>query len=103
MRPGLLRGLRATSHWTELETLRSYGATPTLERVVTEGKIVTAAGVSSGIDMGLHLLARIAGDDVAQLVQLGIEYDPQPPFDAGSPEKAPAEIVERYRALLASR
>jgi transcriptional regulator GlxA family with amidase domain len=65
-----------------------------LERVVFAGKIVTAAGVSSGIDMGLRLIAAIHGDEVAQAVQLGIEYDPQPPFDAGSPAKAPAQIVE---------
>jgi putative intracellular protease/amidase len=100
---GLLQGLDATSHWTELETLRQYGATPTLQRVVTQGKVVTAAGVSAGIDMALDLTARIAGDDVAQLIQLGIAYDPQPRFDAGSPAKAPKEIVERYRALLAAR
>ena len=87
---GLLDGTRATSHWLALDQLRKYGAEPTLERVVIEGKIITAAGVSAGIDMGLTLAARIAGDEVAQTIQLGIEYDPQPPFDAGSPAKAPA-------------
>jgi putative intracellular protease/amidase len=91
---GLLTGLRATCHWAALERLREFDVTPTLERVVVEGKLVTAAGVSSGIDMALQLAAKIAGDDVAQAIQLGIEYDPQPPFDAGSPEKAPAHIVE---------
>jgi putative intracellular protease/amidase len=95
---GLLDGKRATSHWLALDQLPAFGAEPTLERVVVDGKIVTAAGVSSGIDMGLTLIARIAGDEVAQAVQLGIEYDPQPPFDAGSPEKAPAPIVEFLRA-----
>jgi transcriptional regulator GlxA family with amidase domain len=66
---------------------------------VEQGKIITAAGVSAGIDMALMLAERIAGPEVAQAVQLGIEYDPQPPFDAGSPEKAPQEIVELVRAV----
>ena len=83
--------------------LRDLGAEPTLERVVEEGKVITAAGVSSGIDMALRLAASIAGDEVAQGIQLAIEYDPQPPFDAGSPEKAPEAIVERLRALGAAR
>lgn len=95
---GLLAGRRATSHWLALETLTEYGAEPTGERVVTDGKYVTAAGVSSGIDMGLALLGRIAGDEYAQAVQLLTEYDPQPPYDAGSPAKAPAAIVEEWRA-----
>jgi putative intracellular protease/amidase len=95
---GLLDGKRATSHWLALDQLPAYGAEPTLERVVFDGKIVTAAGVSSGIDMGLRLIAAIHGDEVAQAVQLGIEYDPQPPFDAGSPAKAPAAIVEFLQA-----
>ncbi|MFF5447731.1 DJ-1/PfpI family protein [Streptomyces sp. NPDC012888] len=94
---GLLRGRRATSHWLALEQLPRYGATPTGERVVTDGKYVTAAGVSSGIDMGLTLVGRIAGDRAAQAVQLLTEYDPQPPYDAGSPEKAPADLVEEWR------
>ena len=97
---GLLRGLRATSHWMVLDLLRELGAEPTSERVVEQGKIVTAAGVSSGIDMALRLAQRIAGDDVAQCIQLGIEYDPQPPFDAGSPEKAPPHVVQRARELF---
>ncbi|MGW7542777.1 DJ-1/PfpI family protein [Streptomyces sp. NPDC054770] len=96
---GLLEGRRATSHWLALDELRKYGAEPTGERVVTDGKYVTAAGVSSGIDMGLALLGRIAGDAVAQAVQLGIEYDPQPPYDAGSPQKAPAEVVDLLRSM----
>jgi putative intracellular protease/amidase len=95
---GLLAGKRATSHWLALEELGRLGATPTPERVVFDGKIVTAAGVSSGIDMALSLAAKIAGDDVAQAIQLGIEYDPQPPFDAGSPQKAPADVVELVRS-----
>ena len=100
---GVLRGLRANTHWLSLDVLREYGVEPTLERVVVQGKVVTAAGVSSGIDMALRLAALIAGDDVAQAIQLGIEYDPQPPFAAGSPEKAPAHIVEGVRARMKAR
>jgi putative intracellular protease/amidase len=96
---GLLRGLRATTHWAWLEHLRTYGAEPVKARAVESGKIVTAAGVSAGIDMALRLAQRIAGDDFARAVQLGIEYDPDPPFDAGSPEKVPAELVEMLRAM----
>jgi putative intracellular protease/amidase len=95
---GVLDGRRATSHWAYREQLRSFGAEPVAERVVTDGKIVTAAGVSAGIDMALHLAALVAGDDVARAIQLGIEYDPDPPFDAGSPEKAP-ELAEMIRRL----
>lgn len=91
---GLLEGKEATSHWASLERLRDYGAIPTGRRVVEQGKIITAAGVSSGIDMALTLMARIAGDTHAQAVQLGIEYDPQPPFDSGALEKAPKAAVE---------
>ena len=95
---GLLDGKKATSHWLALEQLTAFGAEPTLERVVEQGKTITAAGVSAGIDMGLRLAAHIAGDDVAQMIQLGIEYDPQPPFDSGSPAKAPAALVELMRS-----
>ncbi|MFE9675213.1 DJ-1/PfpI family protein [Streptomyces sp. NPDC006259] len=95
---GLLDGRRATSHWLALDHLKRYGAEPTRERVVTDGKYVTAAGVSAGIDMGLTLLGRIAGAERAQAVQLLTEYDPRPPYDAGSPEKAPAHLVEKFRA-----
>jgi transcriptional regulator GlxA family with amidase domain len=94
---GVLDGLRATSHWMWLDALREYGAEPTLERVVEDGKVITAAGVSSGIDMALRLLQIELGDEIAQAVQLGIEYDPQPPLDAGSPEKAPQAIVDLVR------
>jgi putative intracellular protease/amidase len=96
---GLLEGQRATTHWLAMEELARLGAEPVNERVVFAGKIVTAAGVSAGIDMALSFAARVAGDTAAQAIQLGIEYDPQPPFDAGSPDKAPAEVV----ALLRSR
>lgn len=95
---GLLDGKRATSNWQAIEQLRSLGADAVEERVVFEGKLVTAAGVSAGIDMALELAARIGGDRLAQTIQLGLEYDPQPPFDAGSPHKAPAEIVAAMRA-----
>ncbi|MET8144703.1 DJ-1/PfpI family protein [Sphaerisporangium sp. NPDC005288] len=97
---GLLEGLRATTHWGAVETLEAFGATYTPERVVVQGKIVTAAGVSSGIDMALTLFERIAGRTAAEAAQLAIEYDPQPPFDAGSPAKAPHEAME---LLLARR
>ncbi|WP_073947881.1 DJ-1/PfpI family protein [Streptomyces kebangsaanensis] len=96
---GFLDGRRATSHWLALDQLKRFGAEPTPERVVFDGKYVTAAGVSSGIDMGLTLLGRIAGDEYAQTVQLATEYDPQPPYDAGSPDKAPAHLVEELRAM----
>ncbi|MGW0968193.1 DJ-1/PfpI family protein [Streptomyces sp. NPDC002516] len=95
---GLLDGRRATSHWLALDELKRFGAEPTGERVVFDGSYVTSAGVSSGIDMGLALLGRIAGDEYAQAVQLLTEYDPRPPYDAGSPEKAPAHLVERFRS-----
>jgi putative intracellular protease/amidase len=97
---GLLRGKRATSNWAVLEELRAFGATPTDARVVFDGKLVTGAGVTAGIDMALTLAARIAGEPTAQAIQLGIEYDPEPPFDTGSPEKAPPEMVEMVRAFM---
>ncbi|MGW6062674.1 DJ-1/PfpI family protein [Streptomyces sp. NPDC055189] len=99
---GLLKGRRATSHWLALEQIKKYGVEPTGERVVFDGKYVTGAGVSAGIDMGLTLAGKIAGDEHAQTVQLLIEYDPQPPYDAGSPAKAPAAIVENFRAQTVS-
>jgi transcriptional regulator GlxA family with amidase domain len=95
---GLLGGRRATSHWLALQELEPWDATPVGERVVIDGKYVTAAGVSAGIDMALTLAARIAGEEVAQAIQLGIEYDPQPPFDAGSERTAPPQIAEALRA-----
>jgi len=96
---GLLDGVEAATHWLARDELAALGAIPVPDRVVQRGKIVTAAGVSSGIDMALHLAALEAGDMAAQAIQLGIEYDPQPPFDAGSPEKAPAEVVEFMRTV----
>jgi transcriptional regulator GlxA family with amidase domain len=97
---GLLKGKRATSHWLQLERLREYGAEPSGERVVEDGKVITAAGVSAGIDMGLTLLGRMFGDDMARAIQLAIEYDPQPPFDAGAPDKVEPELRELVRATL---
>jgi transcriptional regulator GlxA family with amidase domain len=96
---GILEGLRATTHWAFLDVLTEFGAEPVAERVVTDGKVITAAGVSAGIDMALQLAAYDVGEEFAQAVQLGIEYDPDPPFDTGSPEKAPPDLVERVRAV----
>jgi transcriptional regulator GlxA family with amidase domain len=95
---GLLQGRNATSYWLAVDQLPAFGATAVDQRVVVDGKYVTAAGVSSGIDMALTLAGRIAGDEAAQAIQLGIEYDPQPPYDAGAPGKAPAAITAALRA-----
>jgi putative intracellular protease/amidase len=95
---GLLTDKRATSNWQALEELGGLGVEVVPERVVFDGKYATSAGVTAGIDMALSLAAMIAGEQVAQAIQLGIEYDPEPPFDAGSPTKAPTEIVEAVRA-----
>jgi transcriptional regulator GlxA family with amidase domain len=95
---GALDGLEATTHWLHLGTLASFGARPVERRVVEQGKVITAAGVSAGIDMALRLAARIAGDDVAQAIQLSIEYDPEPPFRSGSKRSAPERIVELVRS-----
>jgi putative intracellular protease/amidase len=95
---GLLRGRKATTHWLAYDELAKHGAEPTEQRVVQDGKIVTAAGVSAGIDMALTLASYVAGEQVAQGIQLGIEYDPQPPFDSGAPSKADPGLVELFRA-----
>ena len=98
---GLLEGLPATTHWSRMDRLATYGAVPTKERYVfANDKIATAAGVSAGIDLGLALVARIAGDGFAQAIQLGIEYDPAPPFDAGSVDKAPPPVVQMVRSAM---
>jgi transcriptional regulator GlxA family with amidase domain len=96
---GLLDGRRATTHWLTRDHLAQLGAVVTDERVVFDGKYVSAAGVSAGIDMALTLAARMSGTATAQAIQLGIEYDPEPPFDAGSATKAPAEIVTTMTAI----
>jgi transcriptional regulator GlxA family with amidase domain len=100
---GILKGLRATTHWLAIEQLGKFGAIACGERVVIDGKIISSAGVSAGIDMALTLAERIAGPNVAMAIQLAIEYDPSPPFDAGSPHKAPPEIVEMVRRKAAER
>jgi transcriptional regulator GlxA family with amidase domain len=96
---GILEGKRATSHWAYRDQLSEYGAEVVAERVVVDGKVVTAAGVSAGIDMALQLTALEFGEDLARGIQLGIEYDPQPPFDSGSPEKADPQLVELVRSV----
>lgn len=97
---GLLTGLEATSHWAAHDRLRQFGATPVHRRVVRQGKIVTAAGVSAGIDMALALVALTHGEDVAKAIQLVIEYDPEPPFASGSAEKAAPATVTAAREIL---
>ena len=102
---GILDGVEATTHWSSTDDLAALGAKPVAERVVVRGKVITSAGVSAGIDMALRLAQLEAGDDVAMAVQLILEYDPHPPFDAGSPEKAPArvlELIERRRRARSS-
>lgn len=97
---GLLDGVEAVTHWAAMEALAELGAKPVLERVVVRGKIVTAAGVSAGIDMALTLAARIAGEDFARALQLAIEYDPKPPFDSGNVRNAKPELVALVRAVM---
>jgi len=97
---GILDGVDASTHWMERELLGELGACPVPDRVVERGKVITAAGVSAGIDMALRLTELLTNADVAQAIQLGIEYDPQPPFDAGAPEKARPEIVELVRTVV---
>lgn len=100
---GILSGHQATSHWAVADRLKKYGAEFINKRVVESGKIMTAAGVSAGIDMALMLAEKIAGQDIAETLQLGLEYDPQPPFDSGSPQKAKAEIYEALKKKLLAR
>jgi transcriptional regulator GlxA family with amidase domain len=97
---GVLAGVEATTHWAAMDELARLGAVPVRERVVRRGKVVTAAGVSAGIDMALELAGVIAGPDVARTLQLMLEYDPAPPFDAGSPQKAGPATVERALATM---
>jgi len=99
---GLLQGLTATTHWSVLNDLEPLGATPTSSRVVEhlEQRIITAAGVSSGIDMALRLSELLVDDVAAQAMQLMVEYDPQPPFDCGSLDKASPEVIERIVEYL---
>ncbi len=97
---GILNGLAATTHWSSYDRLKALGAIPTETRVVQSGKVITSAGVSSGIDMGLVLVAALMGEDMAKAVQLAIEYDPQPPFDAGAPSKVSPELLELVVAMF---
>ncbi|HSO96982.1 MAG TPA: DJ-1/PfpI family protein [Acidimicrobiia bacterium] len=97
---GILAGRRATTHWMAYDHLRRYGADPTEERVVTDGKVITAAGVSAGIDLALTVVDRLYGPETAQAIQLGIEYDPQPPHDTGAPSKAPPEIRDLVAGVM---
>jgi transcriptional regulator GlxA family with amidase domain len=99
---GLLRGRHAASNWLLLDVLSCFGADPVGGRFVVDGKMITSAGVTAGIDMALHLVSLEAGPEVAQAIQLGIEYDPDPPFDCGLPKKAPAEIVELVRGVASA-
>jgi transcriptional regulator GlxA family with amidase domain len=94
---GLLKGRAATTYWLAIEQLANLGATPRQERYVFDGKYATSAGVSAGIDMALALVAKLAGEKAAQLIQLGIEYDPHPPFNSGSPATAPDDIIAPFR------
>jgi len=93
---GFLIGKKATTHWMAMEELEQLGAIAVKQRVVRDGNVMTAAGVSAGIDMALTLASDLAGPAAAQAIQLNIEYDPQPPFDSGSPDKAPPEILAAF-------
>jgi len=99
---GLLKGKRATCHWAAIDHLKLLGAIPVSERVVIDGNIITGAGVASGIDFALKVAAVLEGEEVARQIQLQIEYDPAPPFNAGSPKTAPAEITALLRSRLAT-
>jgi len=94
---GLLEGKRAATHWMSREMLRAFGATPVAERVIVDGNMITGGGVTAGIDFALTVAAEAFGDEFAKSIQLGIEYDPHPPFDAGSPERAAPALVARVR------
>lgn len=100
---GLLRGYRATTHWASLPLLAAYGATPVEERVVVDRNRITGAGVTAGIDLALHMAAILASQRVAEAIQLGLEYDPAPPFQAGSPRTASGAVVDIVRARFSDR
>jgi cyclohexyl-isocyanide hydratase len=99
---GLLKGYKATSHWSAREALRMYGAEPVDARVVVDRNRVTGGGVTAGIDFGLVLLAKLRGDDAARLTQLAMEYDPEPPFNAGNPKAAGPAIIEQAMSMMAA-
>ena len=96
---GLLKDKQATTHWNHFERLRNFGAIPVKSRYIIDGKIITAAGISAGIDMSLKLAGLIKNDSTAQIIQLAIEYDPMPPYDAGSPEKIPFHLLDIFKKL----
>ena len=98
---GLLKGYKSACHWAWRDMLKDFGATPIAERVVRDRNRISGGGVTAGIDFGLTVAAELAGDEVAKSIQLVLEYDPQPPFDSGSPEKAGAERVKRIHERLA--
>ena len=100
---GLLRGRRATTHWMSQDLLQVFGAIPVAERIVVDGNLITGGGVTAGIDVGLQVVAKIAGREAAEAIQLAIEYDPAPPFDAGSPASAPSAVRDRVLAQGAAR
>lgn len=100
---GLLKGRRAATHWMSCEMLADFGATPVAERVVVDGNVITGGGVTAGIDFALRVAAEAFGEDLAKAIQLGIEYDPHPPFNAGSPESAGPAVTERARTSAAKR
>ena len=100
---GLLDGYRSACHWIWLPFLTHFGAVPVAERIVRDRNRISGGGVTAGIDFGLALAAELAGEDAARMIQLALEYDPQPPFDAGSPQGAGAELVARYREMVAPR
>lgn len=100
---GLLKGKRATTHWMSHEMLSALGATPVAERVVVDGNLITGGGVTAGIDFALRVAAEAFGEDLAKAIQLGIEYDPHPPFNAGSPEGAGPAVVDRALTAAAKR
>jgi cyclohexyl-isocyanide hydratase len=99
---GLLKGYKATSHWTARDALTAFGAEPVEARVVVDRNRITGGGVTAGIDFGLVLLAKLRGDEAAKLTQLAMEYDPEPPFTSGSPRTADPAIVEQAMSLMAA-
>jgi len=100
---GLLKGKRAATHWMSREMLAAFGATPATERVVVDGNVITGGGVTAGIDFALTVAAQAFGPELAKAIQLGVEYDPHPPFDSGAPERAEPALVAAVRAGAAKR
>jgi cyclohexyl-isocyanide hydratase len=100
---GLLQGYRAGTHWAALRVLPLFGATPIADRVVVDRNRITAGGVTSGLDFGLHLVATLVGEDVAKIQQLAMQYDPQPPYDVGTPAKAGPELTNQATAWMMRR